>query len=77
MELNDRLSGSVPYARAFALTLGGHYHLKAALADPDGPRAKLAAVFLARQMAAVPGLLTEAEQGGSDLYTLSPDDLAA
>jgi acyl-CoA dehydrogenase len=77
MELNDRLSGSVPYARAIALTLGGHYHLKAALADPDGPRAKLAEVFLGRQMAAVPGLLTEAERGGSDLYTLSPDDLAA
>jgi acyl-CoA dehydrogenase len=56
MELNDRLAGSVPYARAFALTLGGHYHLKAALADPDGPRAKLAEVFLGRQMAAVPGL---------------------
>jgi acyl-CoA dehydrogenase len=28
MELNDRLAGSVPYARAIALTLGGHYHLE-------------------------------------------------
>ena len=41
MDITDRLAGSVPYARAFALTLGGHYHAKAALADPDGPRARL------------------------------------
>jgi len=77
MDLNDRLAGSVPYGRAFALTLGGHYHAKAAMADPDGPHAKLAASFHARQMAAVPGLLAEAVQGGDDLYSLSPDDLAA
>jgi hypothetical protein len=64
--LNDRFAGSVPYACAFALTLGGHYHLKAAMADPDGPRAKLARGFLARQLAAVPGLLIEAVRGGSD-----------
>jgi acyl-CoA dehydrogenase len=77
MEINDRLAGSVPYARAFALTLGGHYHAKAAMADPDGPHARLAASFLARQLSAVPGLLAEAVQGGRDLYSLSPDDLAA
>jgi acyl-CoA dehydrogenase len=77
MEINDRLAGSVPYARAFALTLGGHYHAKAAMADPDGPRARLAASFLTRQLSAVPGLLAEAVQGGRDLYSLSPDDLAA
>jgi acyl-CoA dehydrogenase len=77
MEINDRLAGSVPYARAFALTLGGHYHAKAAMADPDGPHARLAASFLTRQLSAVPGLLAEAVQGGRDLYSLSPDDLAA
>jgi acyl-CoA dehydrogenase len=77
MEINDRLAGSVPYARAFALTLGGHYHVKAAMADPDGPHARLAASFLTRQLSAVPGLLAEAVQGGRDLYSLSPDDLAA
>jgi acyl-CoA dehydrogenase len=77
MEINDRLAGSVPYARAFALTLGGHYHAKAAIADPDGPHARLAASFLTRQLSAVPGLLAEAVQGGRDLYSLSPDDLAA
>jgi acyl-CoA dehydrogenase len=34
MELNDRLSGSVPYARAIALTLGGHYHAQGRLGRP-------------------------------------------
>jgi acyl-CoA dehydrogenase len=77
MELNDRLAGSVPYARAFAITLGGHYHAKAAMAEPDGPHARLAASFLARRLSLVPGLLSEAVQGGGDLYSLSPDDLAA
>jgi hypothetical protein len=77
LDLNDRFAGSVPYARAFALTLGGHYHLRAAMAEPEGPRARLAQSFLARQMAAVPGLLAEATQGAGDLYALSPDDLAA
>jgi acyl-CoA dehydrogenase len=77
MDMTDRLAGSVPYARAFALTLGGHYHARAALADPDGPRARLAASYLARRMPAVPGLLSEAVQGAGDLYSLSPDDLAA
>ena len=35
-EPNDRFAGAVPYLRAFALTLGGHYLLKAALAEGDG-----------------------------------------
>ncbi len=77
MELNDRFAGSVPFTRAFALTLGGHYHAKAAMAQPDGHHSRLAASYLARQMSAVPGLLVEAVQGGGDLYALSSDDLAA
>lgn len=76
-DLNDRFAGSVPYTRAFALTLGGLYHLRAALAEPTGARARLARSFHARQMAAVPGLLAEAGLGGEDLYALSPDDLVA
>ncbi|MCU4651347.1 acyl-CoA dehydrogenase [Roseibacterium sp. SDUM158016] len=77
LDLNDRFAGAVPFARAFALTLGGHYHLRAAMAEPGGPRARLAQSYLARQMAAVPGLLSEATAGAGDLYALSPDDLAA
>ena len=38
-ETNDRFAGAVPYLRAFALTLGGHYLLKAAPPRAtDGPR---------------------------------------
>jgi hypothetical protein len=77
LDLNDRFAGAVPYLRAFALTLGGQYHLRAALAEGEGPRTRLAQSFLARQMAAVPGLLAEAGLGASDLYALSPEDLVA
>ena len=35
-EANDRFAGATPYLRAFALTLGGHYLLKAALAEGGG-----------------------------------------
>src|SRR3989338_7591677 len=39
-DMNDRFAGAVPYLRGFARILGGHFHLAAALADPD--RAALA-----------------------------------
>ncbi|MBF9048713.1 acyl-CoA dehydrogenase [Roseobacter sp. HKCCD9010] len=77
MEMNDRFAGSVPYLRAFALALGGHYHLKAAMADPDGPRARLAASFLNRQLPELYGLLAQVRLGAADLYALSDDDLVA
>jgi len=77
MEMNDRFAGSVPYLRAFALALGGHYHLKAAMADPDGPRARLAASFLNRQLPELHGLLAQVRLGAADLYALSDDDLVA
>ena len=34
-EINDRFAGATRYLRAFALVLGGHYLLKAGLADAD------------------------------------------
>ena len=78
LEMNDRFAGAVPYQRAFALVLGGMYHLKASLAvGGEGMRANLARTFLSRPMAAVPGLLAQSRRGASDLYTLSPDDFAA
>lgn len=77
-ELNDRFAGAVPYQHAFALVLGGMYHLRAAKTEAgEGPRTRLAQSFLARQLAAVPGLLAEAGIGASDLYALSVDDLVA
>ncbi|MCB1753775.1 MAG: acyl-CoA dehydrogenase, partial [Gammaproteobacteria bacterium] len=45
-DLNERFAGAVPYLRAFARVLGGHYHLRAALADPAGGRKALAAVYI-------------------------------
>jgi alkylation response protein AidB-like acyl-CoA dehydrogenase len=77
LDMPDRLAGSVAYGRAFALTLGAHYHLRAAAADPGGPRARLAASYLARALPRVPAHLAEATAGAGDLYALAPDDLAA
>ncbi|AHM03109.1 3-methylmercaptopropionyl-CoA dehydrogenase (DmdC) [Roseibacterium elongatum DSM 19469] len=77
LDLNDRFAGAVPYQHAFALALGGLYHLRAAQAEGEGPRTRLAQSFMARQMAAVPGLLAEAGLGAADLYALSPEDLVA
>ncbi len=78
LEMNDRFAGAVPFQRAFALVLGGMYHLRASLAEGGtGTRANLARAFLSRPMAAVPGLLAEARRGSDDLYTLSAEDFVA
>jgi acyl-CoA dehydrogenase len=63
MELNDRLLRIGALCARLRADAGRALPPQGRLADPDGPRAKLAEVFLGRQMAAVPGLLTEAEQG--------------
>ncbi len=74
---NDRFAGAVPYLRAFALVLGGHYHLKAALAEGGaGPRAKLARIAILRVMQEYGGLLAQARYGAEDLYALTLEDLA-
>ncbi|WP_372890727.1 acyl-CoA dehydrogenase [Rhodosalinus sp.] len=77
-ELTDRFAGSVPYLRAMARVLGGHYHLRAARAEGGaGPRTALAQVYVRRLLPEHAGLLAEARAGGADLYALSDDDLAA
>ena len=73
--LNDRFAGSVPYLRAFARVLGGHLHLRAALADPA--RLALARVAIRRLMPEYAGLLVQVREGAAGLYALSPEDLAA
>ncbi|MBC6436953.1 MAG: hypothetical protein GDA52_02165 [Rhodobacteraceae bacterium] len=55
----------------------GHCHLKAAAADPDGPRTRLARSFLTRQLPGIAGHLAEATAGADDLYALGDEDLAA
>lgn len=73
-DMNDRFAGAVPYLRAFARVLGGHYHLAAALADPKGTRAQLAHFYIKRLLPEHVGLLTQAQCGAAGLYSL---DLAA
>ena len=73
--LNDRFSGAVPYLRGFARVLGGHAHLKAALADPA--REALARVMIRRLMPEHLALFAQAREGAAGLYALSHEDLAA
>ena len=76
-DLQDRLAGSVPYLRGFARVLGAHFHLKAALSDPDGSHARLAAFYIHRLLPEHAGLLAHARQGADDLFAITVDDLAA
>jgi hypothetical protein len=71
----DRLAGAVPFQRAFALVLGGHFHLRAALADPD--RLPLARVAIRRMMPEQAGLILSAREGAEGLYALTPESLSA
>jgi len=71
-DMNDRAAGAQPYLRAFALTLGGHYALKAAAVD--AARKPLADFHLRQLMSAVPGLCKMACEGAAALYA---DPLAA
>jgi alkylation response protein AidB-like acyl-CoA dehydrogenase len=76
MELNDRFGAAVPYLMGFARVLGGLYHLRAASQGDDARRA-LARFYITRLLPEAHGLLTQATQGASGLYDLSPDDLVA
>jgi acyl-CoA dehydrogenase len=75
LPLNDRFAGAVPYLRAFARVLGGHAHLKAAVADPA--RQALSRVMIRRILPEHAALLAQAREGAEGLYALSPEDLAA
>ncbi len=76
-DMNNRFAGAVAYLNAFARVLGAHYHLIAALADPDGPRAKLARYYITARLPEYAGLLDQAQIGAGDLFALSADELAA
>ena len=75
LEMNDRFAGAVPYLRAFARVLGGHYHLTAAMAD--AARLPLARVAIGRLLPEHAALLAQVRVGGSDLYALTDADLCA
>jgi len=73
-DMEDRFAGAVPFQRAVALVLGGHYHLSAALAD--AARLPLARIAIRRLLPAHAGLLAEAREGSADLFALSTEALA-
>ena len=75
LEMNDRFAGAVPYLRAFARVLGGHFHLTAAMAD--AARVPLARVAIGRLLPDYAALLAQARLGAGDLYALSDADLGA
>ena len=75
-DLTERFAGAVPYLRAFARVLGGHAHLRAAIAG-DGKRKRLAALYINRLLPEHSSLLAETRQGAVDLMAISIDDLVA
>ncbi|RBW52219.1 acyl-CoA dehydrogenase [Ruegeria sp. A3M17] len=76
-DLNNRFAGAVPYLHAFARVLGAHYHLKAALAEPGGPRFKLARYYINALLPEYAGLLVQAQNGADDVFGLSAEELAS
>ncbi|WIY26280.1 acyl-CoA dehydrogenase [Parasedimentitalea psychrophila] len=75
-KMNDRFAGAVPYLRAFARVLGGHFHLSAAMADLGGPREKLARFYITRLLPEHAGLLAHAQAGADGAYALTLEELA-
>ena len=77
-DLNERFAGAVPFLRAFARVLGGHYHLAAAIAEGgSGRRSNLARFYIDRLLPEHAGLCAHATAGANGLYALSAEDFAA
>ncbi|KAA8608545.1 acyl-CoA dehydrogenase [Salipiger aestuarii] len=76
-DMTARFATAVPYLRSFARVLGGHYHLRAAMAEPDGARGKLARFYIARLLPEHVALLAHVRAGDGGLMDITPDDLAA
>jgi hypothetical protein len=77
MEMTDRFAGAVPYLKGFARVLGGHFHLRAALARPEGAEARLARFYIERLLPEHAGLLAQARAGAAAVMALSAEDLVA
>jgi len=71
--MNDRFAGAVPFLRAFALTLGGHYMLRAGLVDSG--QMPLARFHIRQLMQQVDALCHAAREGASSLYALDASAL--
>ena len=73
----DRFAGAVPYLKAAARVLGGHYHLTAAQAATDGSRVALARFYIARMLPEHAALLAQVRVGNTGLFDLTPEELSA
>ena len=73
MGVDDRAAGAVAYLRAFARVLGGHFHLRAALADSG--RVDLARFHIRRLMPEHSALLAQMREGAAGVYALTPESL--
>ncbi|ANT61646.1 acyl-CoA dehydrogenase [Salipiger sp. CCB-MM3] len=73
----ERFGVAVPYLRAFARVLGGHFHLRAAMADPSGAHARLARFYITRLLPEHVGLLAEVAAADAELMAITAEDLAA
>ncbi|CUH87748.1 Acyl-CoA dehydrogenase [Phaeobacter sp. CECT 5382] len=76
-DMQDRFAGAVPYLRAFARVLGGHYHLSAAIADKGGAREKLARFYIKRMLPEHAGLLTHVQEGAAGTLALTLEEMAS
>lgn len=74
-EMNDRFAAAVPFLRGFALVLGSHFHLAAAMAQED--RAPLARFMIRRLLPEHGPLLAQLREGAADLYAITPETLGA
>lgn len=75
---NARFAGSVPYLRAFAQVLGGHFHLMAAMAEgKTGPRGRLARFYIKRLLPESYAHIAHATAGDAELYAMPAEDFAA
>ncbi len=75
-DFNDRFAGATGFLRAFARVLGAHYHLCAAMNEPEpGPREKLARFYINSLLPEHIGLLDQARQGAKDIYAFHPYEL--
>ncbi|WP_316014432.1 acyl-CoA dehydrogenase [Roseobacter sp. HKCCA0434] len=75
-EPNDRFAGSVPFLRAFALVLGGHYLLRAAMAGGED-RLALARFHIRQLMPQAGALCAAVTEGAGPLYALDAEALAS
>ncbi|WGW04822.1 acyl-CoA dehydrogenase [Tropicibacter oceani] len=75
-DMPRRFAGAVPFLRGFARVLGSYYHLRAAVAQPEGAHARIARFYITRLLPEHTGLFVHARAGDADLMAITPDDLA-